>query len=73
LSETVTTHKRFKPQYRESIFYCVTTPTYVFRIMTHAWASYDTSLRQANIANVRERFAGVIYMRFSHTEDIPLK
>lgn len=55
-SEVTTTHQRLSPYFADRWFYAAAVPTYVGGIMSFAWASDDTQLRQLDAATLRQRF-----------------
>jgi spermidine synthase len=54
--EVIDTHNRSKPHYSDSTFYSAAIPTYIGGIMTFAWLSNNTKLRQVPVETLKQRF-----------------
>ena len=57
IDEVLHTAKRMGWHFADQTFYSAAVPTYYGGIMTFAWGSDDASLRQVDIAALRQRFA----------------
>lgn len=56
LAEVKSTAQRLAKTFADWHFYSAAVPTYIGGIMTFAWASDDTTLRQVPLATLQERF-----------------
>ncbi|WMS87545.1 polyamine aminopropyltransferase [Pleionea litopenaei] len=56
LDEVINTTKRMGALYQDQTFYTSAVPTYIGGLMTLAWATDDTTLRQQEVADIRQRF-----------------
>lgn len=54
--EVSTTHKRLSPLFTDTAFYAAAVPTYVGGIMTFAWASDNSALREQDLTTLQNRF-----------------
>ncbi|CAA0079339.1 Polyamine aminopropyltransferase [Zhongshania aliphaticivorans] len=54
--EVSTTHKRLSPLFTDTAFYAAAVPTYVGGIMTFAWASDNSGLREQDLTTLQNRF-----------------
>ena len=57
IDEVLHTAQRMGQHFADQTFYSAAVPTYYGGIMTFAWGSDDASLRQVDIATLRQRFA----------------
>lgn len=57
LDEAINTRIRLKSHYQDAGFYTAGVPTYVGGVMTLAWATDDTALRQVELATLEQRFS----------------
>ncbi|WP_233468562.1 polyamine aminopropyltransferase [Zooshikella ganghwensis] len=56
LSEVTTTYQRLTPYFKDVSFYSAAVPTYIGGIMTFAWATNNTQLREQPSADIVQRF-----------------
>ena len=69
LDEVTTTNSRLKPYFKDHHFYSAAIPTYIGGIMTFAWATDNTELRNIELATIIERFkAANIATRYYNPE-----
>jgi len=69
LDEVTTTNSRLTPYFKDHHFYSAAIPTYIGGIMTFAWATDNTELRNIDLNTVTERFkAANIATRYYNPE-----
>lgn len=69
LDEVTTTNSRLAPYFKDHHFYSAAIPTYIGGIMTFAWATDNTELRNIDLSTVTERFkAANIVTRYYNPE-----
>jgi spermidine synthase len=65
LEEVLTTRRRLGPYFADQTFYNAAVPTYVGGIMTFAWATDNTALRQLDQSSIQTRYeASGIHTRY---------
>lgn len=69
LDEVTTTNSRLTPYFKDHHFYSAAIPTYIGGIMTFAWATDNTEVRNVELATITERFkAANITTRYYNPE-----
>ena len=69
LDEVTTTNSRLTPYFKDHHFYSAAIPTYIGGIMTFAWATDNTEVRNVELATITERFkAANIATRYYNPE-----
>ena len=56
MDEVVTTNKRLQAHFKENTFYSAAIPTYIGGIMTFAWATDNTDVRNVSLEVLEQRF-----------------
>lgn len=70
LDEVTTTQSRMSPHFQDQTFYSAAVPTYYGGIMTFAYGSDDSSLRQQDSEVIRQRVASADLKTRYYTADI---